>query len=186
MSLRRFIRLAAALAASTALAVSAALALAQPRAGDGGQLTILVSFDGWRWDYDTKAPAPALRALTARGVRAEALIPSFPSKTFPNHYTIVTGLYPGRHGIVANNIWDDPTGRMFTLARREEVRDAMWWGGEPIWVTAEKAGQRVAPLYWPGSEPAAAASMPASPVPATIRSADAPLSLDARLWEPSS
>ena len=75
MSLRRLALLA------VALAVSAALALAQTRAGGDGPLTILVSFDGWRWDYDTKAPAPALRALIARGVRAQALVPSFPSKT---------------------------------------------------------------------------------------------------------
>src|SRR5690348_15981075 len=78
---------------------------------------ILVSFDGWRWDYHLRAAVPNLRRLMARGVRAEGRIPSFPSKTFPNHYTIVTGLYPGHHGIVANNIWDERTGRMFTLAR---------------------------------------------------------------------
>jgi predicted AlkP superfamily pyrophosphatase or phosphodiesterase len=113
---------------------------------------ILVSFDGWRWDYHTRFPVPNLRRLMARGVRAEGLIPAFPSKTFPNHYTIVTGLYPGHHGIIANNIWDEPTERMFTLARRTEVRDSMWWGGEPIWVSAERAGMATAPLFWPGSE----------------------------------
>jgi len=81
-----------------------AAAIAQDR-GAAARLAptvILISFDGWRWDYDTKAPAPHLRGLMARGVRAENLIPSFPSKTFPNHYTVVTGLYPGRHGVVAN------------------------------------------------------------------------------------
>jgi len=67
---------------------------------------ILVSFDGWRWDYQSKAAAPNLQRLIARGVHAEGLIPSFPPKTFPNHYTIVTGLYPGHHGIVANSIFD--------------------------------------------------------------------------------
>jgi predicted AlkP superfamily pyrophosphatase or phosphodiesterase len=113
---------------------------------------ILVSFDGWRWDYDTKAPAPNLRGLMARGVRAENLIPSFPSRTFPNHYTIVTGLYPGHHGIVANVIRDPQTGRTLRMTDPREVRDPLWWGGEPIWVTAERQRQPAAPLFWVGSE----------------------------------
>jgi predicted AlkP superfamily pyrophosphatase or phosphodiesterase len=120
---------------------------------DGFERTvILVSFDGWRWDYHTRMPAPNLQRLIARGVRAEALIPAFPSKTFPNHYTIVTGLYPGHHGIVANSIRDEATGRLFTLGSRREVEDPMWWGGEPIWVTAERNGVATAPFFWPGSE----------------------------------
>src|SRR5258705_5802373 len=113
---------------------------------------ILVSFDGFRWDYPTKAPTPNLRRLMARGVHAQNLIPSFPSKTFPNHYTIVTGLYPGHHGIVANNIFDPSTGRTFATNRRAEVQDPMWWGGEPIWTLVERAGKSSAPLFWPGSE----------------------------------
>lgn len=113
---------------------------------------ILVSLDGFRWDYMDKAPAPNLRSLVARGVRAEALIPSYPSKTFPNHYTIVTGLYPGRHGIIANNILDPSTGRRFAPGAVREVQDAMWWGGEPIWVTAQRAGALAGAMYWPGTE----------------------------------
>jgi predicted AlkP superfamily pyrophosphatase or phosphodiesterase len=113
---------------------------------------ILVSFDGWRWDYDTKAPAPNLRSLMARGVRAESLIPSFPSKTFPNHYTIVTGLYPGHHGIVGNVVRDPQTGRTLRMSDAREVRDPLWWGGEPIWVTAERQRQRTAAMFWVGSE----------------------------------
>jgi predicted AlkP superfamily pyrophosphatase or phosphodiesterase len=113
---------------------------------------ILISLDGWRWDYDTRAYAPNLRALAARGVRAAGLIPSFPSKTFPNHYTLVTGLYPGHHGIVANNIRDPESGRTLTMNTREEVADAMWWGGEPIWNTVRRAGGRSAAFFWPGSE----------------------------------
>src|SRR5215216_7990453 len=110
------------LATLVALAASAAIALAQrdPFA-DLQPTVILVSLDGFRWDYPTKAPTPNLRALMARGVHARNLIPSFPSKTFPNHYTIVTGLYPGHHGIVANNIFDAATGRAFAPARRAEV-----------------------------------------------------------------
>jgi predicted AlkP superfamily pyrophosphatase or phosphodiesterase len=113
---------------------------------------ILVSFDGWRWDYQSKAAAPNMQRLIARGVHAESLIPSFPPKTFPNHYTIVTGLYPGHHGIVANSIFDAATGRTFTTDNVKEVRDPMWWGGEPIWVTVERAGQRSASMFWVGSE----------------------------------
>jgi predicted AlkP superfamily pyrophosphatase or phosphodiesterase len=113
---------------------------------------ILVSFDGFRWDYPTKVPTPNLRRLMARGVHARNLIPGFPSKTFPNHYTIVTGLYPGHHGIVANNIFDPPTGRTFAMAKRAEVQDPMWWGGVPIWTLVEHGGKPSAPFFWPGSE----------------------------------
>ena len=88
----------------------------------------------------------------ARGVRAENLIPSFPPKTFPNHYTIVTGLYPGHHGIVANSIRDPETGRTFARTKPEEVRDPMWWGGEPIWVTAQRQYQTAASMFWVGAE----------------------------------
>ncbi len=121
-------------------------------ASDLKPTVILVSFDGWRWDYHSKAAAPNVQRLIARGVHAESLIPSFPPKTFPNHYTIVTGLYPGHHGIVANSIFDPATGRTFTTDNVEEVRDPMWWGGEPIWVTVERAGQRSASMFWVGSE----------------------------------
>ena len=113
---------------------------------------VLISFDGWRWDYQQKAPAPNLQKLIARGVRAERLIPSFPSKTFPNHYSVVTGLYPAHHGIVANNIFDPESGLKFGLSDRQAVGDSRWWGGEPIWVTAQRQGKRAATLFWPGSE----------------------------------
>lgn len=123
-----------------------------PAARDLKPTVILISFDGWRWDYQSRAAAPNLQRLIARGVRAESLIPSFPPKTFPNHYTIVTGLYPGHHGIVANSIYDAATGRGFANNRVEEVRDPMWWGGEPLWVAVERGGQRAASMFWPGSE----------------------------------
>jgi predicted AlkP superfamily pyrophosphatase or phosphodiesterase len=113
---------------------------------------ILVSFDGWRWDYHTKTALPHLSSVMRRGVRAERLIPSYPTKTFPNHYTLVTGLYPGHHGIVANSIRDPGTGRLFGLSARTEVGDPMWWGGEPIWVTLARAGGKAAPYFWPGAE----------------------------------
>ncbi len=111
---------------------------AQP-APPADPILILVSFDGWRWDYTTTEPAPNLRAFAAHGVRATELIPSFPSFTFPNHYTIVTGLYPGHHGIIANIIADPEYPERFTMSAPTS-REARWWGGEPIWVTAIRAG----------------------------------------------
>jgi predicted AlkP superfamily pyrophosphatase or phosphodiesterase len=136
------------------IALSAIAAAVQRGAvfSDFEPTVILVSFDGFRWDYPTKVPTPNLRRLMARGVHARNLIPGFPSKTFPNHYTIVTGLYPGHHGIVANNIFDPPTGRTFAMAKRAEVQDPMWWGGVPIWTLVEHWGKPSAPFFWPGSE----------------------------------
>lgn len=113
---------------------------------------ILISFDGFRWDYPSKAPTPNLRRLMMRGVHARNLIPEFPSKTFPNHYSIATGLYPGHHGIVANNIFDPPTGRLFAINKAEEIRDPMWWGGTPIWTLVERSGALSGMMFWPGSE----------------------------------
>ena len=121
---------------------------------------ILISIDGFRYDYFGKAPTPNLNSLIARGVRARYMVPSFPTKTFPNHYTLVTGLYPAHHGIVANTMWDDDLHATFKMSERKQVQDARWWGGEPIWVTAQKAGQKTAPMYWPGSEAAIAGLMP--------------------------
>jgi predicted AlkP superfamily pyrophosphatase or phosphodiesterase len=112
---------------------------------------ILISFDGFRWDYRTKYSAPNINRLAANGVSAD-LIPSYPSKTFPNHYTIVTGLYPGHHGIVANTVKDPATGRRLSMSNSVENQDAMWWGGEPIWTTVQRAGQLSAAMFWPGSE----------------------------------
>lgn len=136
------------------LVVAAAGCTFQARAShDGLKPTVIVlSFDGWRWDYYSRAATPNLQRLIVRGVRAESLIPVFPPKTFPNHYTIVTGLYPGHHGIIANSMLDAASGRTFATDKVDEVRDPMWWGGEPIWVTAERAGQRAGIMFWPGSE----------------------------------
>lgn len=111
---------------------------------------ILVSLDGFRADYLDKYKPKVLNELAKKGVRAKWLIPSFPTKTFPNHYTIATGLYPEHHGIVENNIYD--FGTVFTLGKREEVQNSRWWLGEPIWVTAEKQGQRAAAFFFVGTE----------------------------------
>ena len=113
---------------------------------------ILISIDGLRWDFPEKTATPTLDFLTRSGVRAERLIPSFPTKTFPNHYTIVTGLYPGHNGILANNMYDPVRHKFFALDLRDAIRDSTWWRGEPIWVTAEKQGLKTAPIFWVGSE----------------------------------
>ena len=115
---------------------------------------IVLSLDGWRWDYHTRATLPALQRLIASGVRADGLVPGFPSKTFPNHYSMVTGLYPGHHGVIGNAMVDAGIEGRFTLADRNQVGNAAWWGGEPLWVTVIRQGRPAAALFWPGSEAA--------------------------------
>jgi predicted AlkP superfamily pyrophosphatase or phosphodiesterase len=111
-------------------------------------VTILISIDGFRPDYLKKGVTPRLNALAAQGVEA-AMQPSFPTKTFPNHWAIVTGDRPDRSGIVANRMEDaSRPGDIFTMASD----DPYWWNeAEPIWVTAERAGVRTATMFWPGS-----------------------------------
>lgn len=117
------------------------------------QPVILISIDGFRPDYLDRGLTPHLAALAERGVRG-AMRPAFPSKTFPNHYTLVTGLRPDRHGIVDNTMADPQMpGRTFSLGNAAEVTDAAWWNeATPIWVTAERAGLPTATMFWPGSE----------------------------------
>lgn len=115
-------------------------------------ILVLVSIDGFRWDYLDRHEVPNLRQLAASGVRAEGLIPQFPSKTFPNHYTIVTGLKLANHGIISNNMRDSDIPGEFSLSNRDVLADPRWWGGEPIWNTAEKQGRIAAAMFWPGSE----------------------------------
>lgn len=113
---------------------------------------ILVSLDGFRYDYLSKYQPANLNSLAREGVRARWMIPSFPSKTFPNHYTIATGLYPQHHGIVENNIYDTRFDKIFTLSDRDEIEKGRWWLGEPIWITAQKQGQRTGSIFYPGTE----------------------------------
>ena len=113
---------------------------------------ILISLDALRYDYLDKYSPPTLNSLAKNGVRAKWMIPSFPTKTFPNHYTVATGLYPQNHGIVENSVFD--FGETLTMSKRAEVQNGRWWLGEPIWVTAEKQGQRSAAFFFPGTEAA--------------------------------
>ena len=139
------------------LFASLALLLGAPGARAQERPVILVGIDGFRADYLDRGVTPTLSRLAAEGVRAEGgMRPSFPSVTFPNFYTLVTGLHPDRHGLVYNMMRDpDLPDRTFTLRDRAEVMDRVWYdAAEPIWVTAEKAGLRTATLFWPGSEAA--------------------------------
>lgn len=113
---------------------------------------ILVSLDGFRADYLEKYRPEVLTKLAVTGVRAKWMTPSFPSKTFPNHYAIATGLYPEHNGIVENNVYD--YGTVFSMGNREEVLNPRWWLGEPIWVTAQKQGQIAASYFFPGTDTA--------------------------------
>ena len=126
---------------------------------------VLISFDGFRHDYLDRYRPSAFEAVAARGVRAAALVPSFPSKTFPNHYTLATGLYPGHHGIAANAFHDPARRAWYRGSDSIAVRDASWYGGEPIWVTAERNGVRSAAYFWPGSEAAIGGVRPSRFVP---------------------
>jgi len=129
-----------------------ALAACTPRQPAPGTV-LLISVDGLRHDYIDRATLPNFDRLVREGVRAP-LVPVFPSKTFPNHYSIVTGLYADQHGIVANTMYDPDLDAWFRMSDRQAVADARWWGGEPVWVTAERHGIRTAPLFWPGVEAA--------------------------------
>ena len=113
---------------------------------------LLISIDGFRHDYFDKADTPNLDQLRSGGLQAEGLIPVFPSNTFPNHYAIVTGLYPEHHGIIDNSFYDPVYEAVFDMYIAAEVTNDRWWHGEPVWVTVIKQGGRSATLFWPGSE----------------------------------
>ena len=115
---------------------------------------LLVSFDGFRADYLDRLTLPNFRRVIARGVRAQALRPVFPAITFPNHYSLVTGLYPGHHGIVENSFFDPVRNAAYSFRNEATVTDGTWYGGEPIWVTGESQGMVTACFFWPGSEAA--------------------------------
>ena len=114
---------------------------------------ILVSLDGFRYDYAKKYHAQHLLALGAQGASApEGMLPAYPSITFPNHYTIVTGLYPEHHGIVANSFYDPERKEIYSYRDPKTVVDGTWYGGTPLWVLAEQQGMRSACFFWVGSE----------------------------------
>lgn len=112
---------------------------------------LLVSIDGLGAGQYAADRMPHLARIAREGVRTEAMVPAYPTLTFPNHYSIVTGLHPDRHGIVHNTMRDATLGG-FWLSNREAVSDGRWWGGTPVWVAAERAGLPTAAFFWPGTE----------------------------------
>ncbi|NBW06581.1 MAG: alkaline phosphatase family protein [Caulobacteraceae bacterium] len=145
-----FARLIAAVSVTVMLVLTGCASA--PPAGSGQAqtprpLVILISIDGFRSDYLTRGATQTLSALAADGATGP-MRPSFPSVTFPNHYTLVTGLHPDHHGIVGNSFIDPVLGK-FTMASKEA---GFWAEGEPIWISAEKAGLTAATMFWPGSE----------------------------------
>ena len=113
---------------------------------------LLISFDGFRYDYLGRAETPNFDRFIEGGVQSEGLMPVFPTKTFPNHYAIVTGLYPENSGIIANTMYDPEWERWYRIGDREAVEDPRWYQGEPIWNTAEKQGVTTGTMFWIGSE----------------------------------
>ena len=115
---------------------------------------LLISMDGFRWDYVERHPAetPHLRRLIREGTTARGLIPVYPTNTFPNHYSVVTGLYPAKHGMINNDQFDPVLGEFFSYKNPAAVAQSKWWGGEPIWTTAGRQGRASASYFWVGSE----------------------------------
>jgi predicted AlkP superfamily pyrophosphatase or phosphodiesterase len=114
---------------------------------------VLVSLDGFRYDYPRRYGAPHLLQLEIKGASApEGMFPAYPSLTFPNHISIITGLYPEHHGIVANSFWDPTREQTYVYTQTQSNSDGSWYSGTPLWVLAEQQGMRSACLFWPGSE----------------------------------
>lgn len=132
--------------------------------GDGRKpfrnYVLLVSLDGFRWDYPGLYKTPNINKIATEGVKADRLIPSFPTVTFPNHYTIATGLYPDHHGLIDNSFLAPDLGLSYRMSDRAAVENPSFYGGEPIWVTAQKQGAKAASFFWVGSEAAVGGSHP--------------------------
>ncbi len=121
----------------------------------------MVSLDGFGADYVKRFGAPHLEAIGAQGAMArEGMIPSYPSLTFPNHYTLVTGLYPEHHGIVGNKFYDPARGATYSYTDDATNHDGSWYGGVPLWSLVERQQMRAASLFWPGSEAKIAGERP--------------------------
>jgi predicted AlkP superfamily pyrophosphatase or phosphodiesterase len=113
---------------------------------------VLISIDGFRWDYQDANNTPGLDRIAAGGVRAESMQPVFPTLTFPNHYSIATGLYPANHRLIGNKFPSKDRSKFYSLTDRESVQDGSWYGGQPVWVAAEKGGMVTAAYYFVGTE----------------------------------
>ena len=121
---------------------------------------ILISLDGFRHDYVEKFDTPHLQKLISQGVSAKAMLPSYPSKTFPNHYTIVTGLYPDHHGLVDNSFYDPELDLQYSTRNRSVVENPAFYGGTPLWQLVQQKGMKSASYFWVGSEAPVTGSFP--------------------------
>lgn len=127
----------------------------------GKHYVVLVSLDGFRYDYPRLYGAPHLLAIGRRGASApNGMIPSYPSLTFPNHYAIITGLYPEHNGIIANTFYDPARKQIYSYRNASTVTDGSWYSGTPLWSLAEQQGMRTACFFWPGSEAKIAGERP--------------------------
>lgn len=125
-----------------------------PKQTEKEPYVVMLSVDGFRWDYPDKVPTPNLDYIAENGVKAKSLKPVFPTKTFPNHYSMATGLYPDHHGIVLNSFYDEEMDKYYAIRNREAVENPDFYDGEPIWVTAENQNITSASYFWVGSESA--------------------------------
>ncbi len=123
----------------------------QSKADGRDSYTVIISLDGLRWDYLDAYDVPFFNQLAREGVKA-VMQPSFPSKTFPNHYTLATGLVPDHHGIITNIFWDRERGVEFSLSNKETRSDGRYYGGDPVWLTAKRQGVKTATVFWVGSD----------------------------------
>lgn len=112
---------------------------------------ILISLDGFRWDYVDRFNPPHLSNFIKNGVKAESLIPSFPSKTFPNHYTIATGMYPENHGLVGNSFYSNEQKSFYSIGNRKAVQNGAFYKGSPVWIQADKERMVSASYFFVGS-----------------------------------
>ncbi len=134
------------------LVILPTFAIGQKQIADLESTVILISIDGFRSDYFELHKPAVINELAKNGARARYMKPPYPTKTFPSHYSIATGLYPDNHGMIENNMYDADTKAVFGLSKREEVMNPAWWGGEPVWNTAQRQGQIAAASFWPGTE----------------------------------
>ena len=116
------------------------------------EYVLLVSFDGFRYDYADIVDTPNFDKIKERGVNAKSLIPIFPTLTFPNHYSLATGCYADKHRIIGNHFYSKTLNRFYSMYDRSAVTDSAFYGAEPIWVTVEKNGLKSASYFWVGSE----------------------------------
>ena len=121
---------------------------------------ILISADGFRYDYAEKYKAKNLLRLAERGVSAKAMIPSFPTITFPNHWSLITGLFPAHHGLIDNYFYDYQRKSFYKMSNKENAEDGTWYGGTPLWSLAEKQGLLSASMMWVGSASDAGGARP--------------------------